>query len=340
MLRNQESAEVEFLRYKEGDKKVSATLGFYPIFMAAAAVIFILAISILNMHLLAQHKTNHYTVCVYAASLFAVLSLVFHMISEAVIVLPLHTFYCKLSQITLLLTGFSMTGGIITALALGQKHSWRNLYYNIQDALSRIEDVVFVIDPDGIITYINHPSEYCALFGDIDKMQPLLFYIKEHLGVNVESLDTLHDSSDMLTYELDFDRSNAYIFRISPIIIGNTQCGYTAVLENISTIRVSEKVLQEQIERFEQANRKLSNYIKAAGALEAEKERLQILQQVQETLIRDIEKALFCIQDIKQHRFKDDTYQTEMKKLAAQLREIYQKVRSAVGQIAGKEGSI
>lgn len=315
------------------------TLGFYPIFTATATILAILIISIFNMHLLAQHKTNHYTVCVHAASLFAVLSLVFHMISEAVIVLPLHTFYCKLSQVTCLLTGFSMVGGIITALALGQKHSWRNLYYNIQDALSRIEDVVFVIDRDGTITYINHPSKYRALFGDIDKMEPLLSYIKEHFGVCIESLDTLHVLSDMLTYELDFDCADSYIFQISPIIIGDTQCGYTAVLENIFTIRVSEKILQEQIECFEQANKKLSNYIKAAGALEAEKERLQILQQVQETLIHDIEKALFCIQDVKQHRFKDDTYQTEMKKLAAQLRQIYQKVRSAVGQIAGKEGS-
>jgi hypothetical protein len=88
------------------------------------------------------------------------------------------------------------------------------------------------------------------------------------------------------------------------------------------------------------ANEKLTNYIKVAGELEAEKERLQILTQIQENLIHDIEKALSAIHHIKQDNFEDNTYRMELKTLAEKLRQIYKEVRHAVGQIAGKEASI
>jgi hypothetical protein len=110
------------------------------------------------------------------------------------------------------------------------------------------------------------------------------------------------------------------------------------VLEDVTAIRNIEKKLSKQNEALVFANERLSKYIMAAGALEAEKERLQILSQVQETLIKDIEKVLPSIRNITQHCFEGGSYQIAMRDFAIELRSIYQKVRSAVGHIAGKEG--
>ena len=317
---------------------MSRTLGFYPLFWAGITIVVIISTCLFNMHLLVRYKRNPFTYCIHVLSLFSVLSLLFQMISSAVFVHPLSLLYHRLAQFCLLLAGLSIVAGVIYALISRDKLSFRNLPHTIADALESIEDIVFVIDRDGSIMHINHPEKYSTLLGNISTMKQLYCFAMDHSILPKESVKTLGNLSDPVSYELYFQPFNMHcILRISPIIIGNTRKGYTAVLEDVSDIRSSEYNLQQQNESLKLANGKLSNYIKAAGALEAEKERLQILEQVQKTIIHDMEKALSYTRTLKQSYSQIGTHENALKELAGQLRQIYQKVRHAVGEIAGKD---
>lgn len=315
-------------------------LGFYPLFWAVIAIIAIFIVCFFNMYLLAKHKKSLYTVFFNVVSLFTVLGLTFSMLSVAVFVHPMSKLYQNLWQGSLFLTLGSMLIGIIAVLTVRKKQGLRNLTHNIPDTLESIEAVVFVVGRDGTVAHINHLEKYRILFGNIGTLDQLIAFIHMNCNVCEKDLESMDNILGQQTYEIYNEQVKAYfLFQLNPILIGDNLMGYTAVLEDITAIRNSERKLREQNESLRQANAKLSQYIQAAGALEAEKERLQILSQVQETLIRDIEKALYIIRSVKQRGFEDSTYQEAMKVLAAQLRNIYQKVRCAVGQIAGKEGN-
>lgn len=315
------------------------TLGFYPFFVALISVIAICGICLINMYLLARHKSNHVTICVHVFSLFAVFSMIFHMMQTAVFVHPMAENYHLLSVIFFFLAGGTLFIGIIFALLFEQQHSLTNLPHSIPDALKDIEDVVFVIDGEGTILHINHPEKYHAFLGNISTFEELHAFLKERCNLSRESLQSLSNLAENQVCELYFDwMETNVIFKVSPIVFNGSCLASTAVLQDITPMKNIEKQLQKQNEALVIANEKLSKYIIAAGALEGEKERLEILSQVQATVIRDIEEILLSIRSVKLHCFQDGSYQISMKEFAAQLRQIYQKVRNTVGKIAGKEG--
>ena len=316
---------------------MSRMLGFFPLIIAIITVILVMVISFINMYLLTKHKKNYVIICVHIVSIFAVFGLIFYMMSAGVFVHPLSNYYLKLSNVFLLLSVIGILGGAVLTVIGGKKYSLKNSPPSIPVALTNIEDVVFVINPEGVITHINHPNKFYNMLGDVGHIGQLYTYLKEHSNSQVGDFENIVSPSTTIC-ELFFDKINTYaVLKLLPIESGSIRLGYTAVLEDISAIRAIEKELLEQNEQLVQANNKLTNYIKTAGALEAEKERLQILTRVQESLIYDVEKALFSVKNLKKRCFEDGTYHIAMKELAAQLREIYQKVRNAVGEISGKE---
>ncbi len=313
-------------------------LNFFPLFTAIITIAASLTICFFNMYILVKHKRSCFTVCLHIASLFAVCGLVFNMMSKAVFVLPLAVVYGLLSKISFLLVGVSFAAGAAAVIVCGQKQNYRNLSPNIEGALASIDDVVFVVDSDGAVTHINHPEKYRSLFGEIKKIDGLTEFIKSNCSAEGKCCEIIDCIEDTMACELVFKNTGEhFIFKISPIEAGGSRFGYTAVLENVTAIKESERALREQNDYLKEANRKLTNYVRVAGELEAEKERLQILEHVQLTLINEIEKALSSVRKIKQHSFEDDTYKLDMKNLAIQLRRVYSEVRNAVGKIAGKE---
>lgn len=313
------------------------TLGFYPFFIAVMTVIAIVVLCLINMYLLARHKRNHITICIHIFSLFTVFSLIFYMMHVAVY--PIAENYKILSIIFLFLAFATIFIGSIFAFLFEKKYSLKNLPHSIPDALKNIDDLVFVIDGEGTILHINHPEKFYSLFGNISTAKELYPFLKEHCLPNEKGVQSLNSISDVQRCEFYFDWvRTSVIFKVSPVVLGDRCLAYTAVLEDITAVRNTEKMLREQNEALILANERLSNYIIAAGKLEAEKEGLQILSQIQETIMIDIKKALPIIQEIKQNCLQDGSYQIVMKEFAAQLRQIYEKVRNTVGKIAGKEG--
>ncbi len=315
------------------------TLGFYPFFIAVITVIVIAGFCLINMFLLARHKRNHITICIHIFSLFSVFSLIFYMMRVAVFAHPIAEKYHVLSIIFLLFAAATIFSGVIFAFLFKKKYSLRNLPHSVPDALKNIDDLVFVIDGEGAILHINHPEKYHSLFGNVSTAEELYVFLKEHCLPREEGVIPLNNISDTQGCELYFDwvKTNV-IFKLTPVVLGDSCLAYTAVLEDVTVVKNTEKMLREQNKAFILANERLSKYIIAAGELEAEKERLQILSHVQETVIIDIEKVLPFIHEIKQNCLQDGSYQIVMKEFAAQLRQIYEKVRSTVGKIAGKEG--
>lgn len=313
------------------------TLGFDPFFTALITIPTLILICFFNMYLLARYKKSCVTVSIHAISVFLICALFFYLMAEAVFLHPLATRYYHLSRFSFFLSGSSLIIGFAVALLRGRKYHYQNLSQNIKNTLSSIEDIVFMIDGDGSVAYINHPHQYHARFGDAVNMEQLRYLIQSKYAADLDSGKPPDSFEGPAEYELTFHQRVHGRLRISPIVIGGKPLSYTAVLEDISAVKQTEHTLREQNEFLIRANEELSQYVKVAGVLDAERERLHILEHVQETLIQDIEKALHTILQIKQHCFEDESYRPAMNRLAAQLRQVYSDVRCAVNQIVGKE---
>ncbi|WP_027398927.1 transcriptional regulator [Anaerovorax odorimutans] len=315
------------------------TLSYYPFFTAVITITAIIAICSFNMYMTVRHRRSYFTANIYIVSLFTVSWLIFNMMSSAVFVLSLSKVYYQIARLSFMLMWASISVGLIVIFVWSRKNNYQNLSPNILKALSSVDDIVFVVDRDGDITHINHPKKYTYLFGNIEEINQLISFMELNCSAcwkNGKGIDAIKGTAEC---ELTFhDAKKYYILKITPIVINDrSQLGYTAVLEDISTMKESEKLLQERNYYLKQANERLSNYVRVAGALDAEKERLIILKHVQETLIYDIEKILLNLGKAKQNCFEDCSYHVVMKNLATQLREVYCTVRHAVSKIAGKE---
>lgn len=314
-------------------------LSFYPFFTAIITIIATTAICFFNMYMLARHRKSYFTVIINISSLFTLSFLVFHMMGSAVFALSLSKIYLQISHVSLLFMLSCIIIGLIVIIIWGKTRTYKNMSTNILNALSSINDIVFVVDVDGNISHINHPIKYNSLFGKIENVNNLTHFMELNCCANWKYSKGIDLIEDTATCQVSFNNSKThYIFKLTPIIISNgSPLGYTAVLEDISVIKASEALLQERNHYLTAANERLSNYVRVAGALEAEKERLAILEHVQETLICHIEKILLTIGRNKQNCFDDYTYSTFMKNLATQLREVYNTVRNSVNKIAGKD---
>lgn len=305
---------------------MNRTLDFVPFAAIFAAISLMLLICFLNVYILARHRRSLFTLCLHLCSFFALCGLFFYLMSAAVFVLPLSRTYIILSQASFILLGIGIAAGCVMLALSGRKSRCYSLSPNIGQALSGIDSIVFIADKDGTVTQLNHPDLFAALFGDIRTLDEL----SGLTGIGIPTGDT----ENVHAFSMGDDRD--LVCSIYPIIHKKHCLGHTVIIEDVSDIRRGERLLSERNEYLEGANERLSGYIKVAGALEEERERLSILEHVQSTLIGDMERALSCIRRIKQD-FSDERYGEEIGSLASLLRGVYDEVRKAVGRIAGKD---
>ncbi|MGI6751981.1 MAG: hypothetical protein ACOX4U_05100 [Anaerovoracaceae bacterium] len=317
---------------------MNTILGFDPLVIAIITIAALIAICFFNMYVLVKHRRSYYTVALYIASFFAVCWLFFHMMGSAVFVLPLCKIYYRMAGLSFIFMWISVIVGLVVVFLWGRKRNYQHLSPNIQKALSCINDIVFVVDRDGEITNINHPKKFASLFGSTGHINQLISFMESNCPASWEYGKEISTIKGTVVCELELHNSTIhYLLKITPIEMKDgSRLGYTAVLEDISAAKSSEKLLQAQNDDLKQANERLSNYVRVAGALDAEKERLNILEHVQSTLISDIEKILLNFGKVKQSCFTDGSYPDVMRNVASQLRQVYSTVRHAVGEIAGK----
>jgi len=318
---------------------MNPALGFYPFVITVMAVAAFMAICFFNMYVLARHRRSHYTVALHIASFFFVCWLFFTVMSSAVFALPsLCKIYCELADLSFIFMWISVITGLTLAFTLGRERKYQHLSPNIQKALSCILDIVFVVDQDGEITNINHPEEFASMFGSVGHIDQLIDFMESNYSTSWKDGKEMNAIATTAVCELELhDQAAHYLLKMTPIEMREGgRVGYTAVLEDISAVKDSEKILRRQNDDLKQANERLSHYVRVTGALDAEKERLNILEHVQSTLINDIEKIVLNLGRIKQSCFEDGSYPDAMRNIASQLRQVYSTVRHAVGEIAGK----
>ena len=302
-------------------------------------IVLILSLCSVNIYIYVRHRRSFLTVCLHIISLF-VLSGLFCLIIDTVILdLRFESIFRTAMYVSFILCVIFIVAGIT---AITMKSRKNGLYFGLPPNLEAVffsaDALSLVADYRGIITQVNHPEKLDALCRRQTNLMDIFSELKESLGAAWPFPEDISEITESIQCQAAFhEGTKYYLLRVSPIISGGAGVGFTVLFEDISTIRQSEIKLKEQNALLTQANEKLDHFVKIAGALEAQKERLEILEQIQATLIEKIEKAISCVCNIQNTGFENETYQHDIREIANLLRKVYSDVRTSVSRIAGKD---
>jgi hypothetical protein len=213
---------------------------------------------------------------------------------------------------------------------------------DLKSVFASIDDLAIIIDYKGIITEINHPKRLETLLGNnLETLEELMSKLRNktskssHAGLETRLLKMNCKEQ----FEIHFIEEAAdYLFSLTPIVAGKSHLGATIVMYNITEKKNSEQQMKILNNYLENANRKLSDYVKIASVLEAEKERLSLLEQVQRDLVYKIEMAIAYVHHIQITRYDSmPAYKKDIAKIADMLRDVYRDVRNSILRISRKE---
>jgi hypothetical protein len=293
-----------------------------------------------NIYFFLRHKRNLFITGFHVSSLFVLCGLFCLMMDNVIIGLPFKVSYTTAAHISFALCILSIA--VFSTLALADRIrnplGYQIFSPNLEAVFSGICDLALVVDYRGNIIQINHPEIIQSIYPNpATLMELLLFFKKIHHG-EWPFPDEISAIDEEVQCELFFQEQSTHLMlKLTPIVSNQCKIGYTLLFEDISAIRQSEIKLKEQNSFLIQANEKLTHYVKIAGALEAEEERLLILKQLQSSLIEKIEASISMISHIRENSFINETHKPDIKDLSDMLRNIYKDVRASVSRIAGKE---
>lgn len=305
--------------------------------MLLIATLFLCAI---NIYSFLRHKRNLFITGFHVSSLFGLCGLFCLMMDNVIIGLPFKVSYSTAAHISFALCILSIA--VFSALALADRirnpSGYQIFSPNLEAVFSAICDLALVVDYRGNIIQINHPEKLQSLYPNPARLMELLLFFKTRHHGEWPFPDEISAIDEEVQCELFSQEQNAhFMLKLTPIVSNQCKIGYTLLFEDISAIRQSEIKLKEQNSFLIQANEKLTHYVKIAGALEAEEERLLILRQLQSSLIEKIEASISMISNIRDNSFIKKTHKLDIKDLSNLLRSIYKDVRASVSRIAGKE---
>ena len=238
-------------------------------------IIFMLALCLANLIIYVRYRRNLFTVCFHISSIFAMISLFCVIIDLAIIDLPLEKVYRTVSVVSF---GFFVMSSLISAAVLvGNKDQGITLLKFSSDCksiFSEAADLELIADYKGLIIDVNHPEK-------LDEICPRASTLKEVFsqleGYSIGAAQIPEFPSDIrysMRYEIYLNqRDTYYMMSVLPMLSGGMRMGFTVLFQDVSAIKQSERLLNEQNLELEEANRKLSHYVTVASALEAEKEK-------------------------------------------------------------------
>ncbi len=300
-------------------------------------IIFLLGLCLANLILLVRFRRNLFTVCVHVTSFFAMVSVFCLIIDLAVLDLALEKAY----RTILVLAGFLMLLSIVISAAVLIKNREEGISLfgfssDCKSIFNDAHDLALIADYNGLIIDANHRET-------LNEICPRANTLKEVFrALNENTASPIPDYPNGIRYSMQYeiyrqDKDTYYLVSVLPMLSGRVRIGYTVVIQDVTAMRQSEYQLGVRNAELEEANRKLSHYVTVASALEAEKNRLQIFEHLQKTLIDKIKDAIFRIGQIQKKLKQNEIYQDDVRAAAAMLRGIYTDVRVSVSQIAGKD---
>ncbi len=310
-------------------------LGIYSFISAIAAVFFVFVISILNVYIFTRRKKTGVTIFANTISVFVLLSVIFYAISSAVYVLPMSNLYITLSRVFILFAAVGLLTLAVIFIAAKKTRGILAFSHNIPNTLKNIDDIVFIFDHDGKVTYINYKDKLYELLGQNDNLAMLCESVFDRCGVTLDDKINVENTLDTFELPLHFEElKRDALLTISPILPGSDS-GFIGVLRDVTQISESRRELLRQNKELQKANVLLSEYIETKAELEAENKRLSIIKEIKATLISDIESALMKLRTINSELYDNNSRKAEMKRFAVNLREIYKTVRQVVSRING-----
>lgn len=302
-------------------------------------IVVILFLCAVNILIFVRHKRNFLTISLHILSLFFLNGLFCLIIDGVILDLPFESTYRTAAYVSFILCGvFIVVGTAVITIKRQKDRFYVGLLPNLEAVFSSANDLSIVADYRGIISQVNHPDKLDALCRKQSTLVDVLSELKDKANTIWPFPDDISELKENMQCEVVFcERDEYYLIKVSPIISGNANIGFTVLFEDISAIRQSEIKLNDQNTLLTQANEKLSHFVKIAGALEAQKERLNILEQLQATLIEKIDRAISSVRNIQNTSFENQAYQYDIREVANLLRSVYADVRASIGQIAGKD---
>jgi len=312
------------------------TLDPFLIINNALYIVSILSVCLLNIYVLVRLRRDFLTRCVHVVSFFLLTGLFCSMMDVVIIELPIEVIYRQIGQISYILSLICFLIGLIVYLIQIKNHnSCYGLPQDLEAVYKSAADLIIVADYRGIITQVNDIEKlnrHCQTSKSVIEVMECFkgkyqgnWPEKSKLdeGFQVEFLSEITD--------------DYFLLKVFPISSTNVIIGYTMIIEDISEIRRSEMRLKETNDDLLKANDKLAHSVVIAGALEAEKERLDILEQIQTSLIEKIEHSVSKVRQIQAYSFSKDKYQEDIKELSELLRSVYKDVRDSISKISGRE---
>ena len=302
-------------------------------------IIVMLTLCAVNIFIYVRHRKSLLTIFLHISSLFLLIGLFCLIIDNVILDLSFESIYRTAAYVSFILSGISVVAGTSAIIIKSRKESLSfGFSPNLEAVFFSSDSLSLVADYSGTITQVNHPEKLYALCRKQANLTNILLGLKDRVNTDWSFPADIREITESMQCEVAFyERKEFYLLKVSPIISGNAGVGFTVLFEDISAIRQGEIKLNEQNALLAQANEKLAHFVKIAGALEAQKERLNILEQIQATLIEKIERAISSICNIQSNSFENGAYQNDIREVANLLRSVYADVRSSVSQIAGKD---
>ncbi|WHH61345.1 hypothetical protein [Petroclostridium sp. X23] len=315
----------------------------YIILKTAALLALLLLSCAANIHFLVRRKRNAYSAFFHISSFVAILGTFCLLMDTVVIDLSFEYSFRMLGYICLMTSVVFFAILILSYLLIREKASLHFQFApDLKSVFTTIDDLAFIADYNGCIIEMNHLQKCEAMFGQGKTIEDILKQLEENISEKQrDSLGKGILKKEKAQSEVHINKTEEhYLITYIPIVKRGAGFGSIIVMTNISDIKKSELELQKQNRYLKEANRKLADYVKIASILEAEKERLSLLEQIQKDLIHKIENAVIRIRNIQQNlNNKRHSYQNDILQVADLLREIYKDVRKSISQIQ-KSGKV
>ncbi len=305
----------------------------------------LLALLVVNIYLKISRKKNFIISGIHIASFFGGMFLFCLLIEISILDLPSDIFYRQAGIWAMI---FCIAALLVTARAyLINRNSATNMLVSpdLSTVFLAIEDIAVICDYNGNIIETNQSPHEKKFFGENGTtIEDLLSFLLSNTDQsNHEALISgLRNPKRLHRFEIHLTGSDDYyLVTVSPIMADKINfIGSTIVFHDIKEEKMLLAEINHQHQLLQNANAKLTEYVKMANVLEAEKERLKLLQNIQADLIVKIENVSANIQSIlntENHSLKD--YQNKIAKVAKQLRKIYMDIRKSINRISGRKGA-
>lgn len=303
---------------------------------------FLVAFSALIIYVHVRYRKNAVSAVVTTASILLLLGLFCVLIDIAILELNFERIFRLAGYFLVLLSALFFTVSLCVHFFSRKRRA--NYFFSTPDLKSvfnAIDDLALVFDYRGVIAEANHPEMLSGLFPNANSLKDIL----TELGKSSERLE-LNDLDYDHTYirkklqsEVQLAKNEAwYNVSFLPIVSGEDYLGSIIILQNITAIKQTEQLLRLQNGYLADANQKLINYVQIASVLEAENERLKLMERIQADLIYKIENAVSLVQRIqKEQYFSQKQFKEDVTDAADLLRSVYKDVRCSIGKISGEE---